>query len=134
MDADERRRGEDEEPLAEVTRRIIGCVIRVSNGLGTGFLEKVYENALALELRNAGLKVEQQKPIEVRYSGAVVGEYTADLLVEDSVLIELKVVRQIDNIHKAQCLNYLRATGLKVCLLINFYHTKATIKRLSLTR
>jgi GxxExxY protein len=103
-----------------MSEQIIGCAFVVANTLGSGFLEKVYENALALELRAAGLAVEQQRGITVTYKGALVGEYFADLLVEDAVLIELKTVRALDRAHRAQCINYLRATGKRLCLLINF--------------
>lgn len=113
----------------QVTERIIGCAYRVSNQLGSGFLEKVYENALALELRNNGLRVDQQHGIQVRYEGAVVGEFVTDLLVEGRVIVELKAVKVLDEVHMAQCLNYLKATGLTVCLLINFGRPKVQIKR-----
>lgn len=115
--------------LNEITEKIIGCSYKVSNNLGTGFLEKVYENALVLEIQKAGLKAEQQKPIQVLYEGKVVGDFFADLLVEDCVLVELKTVRSLDEIHIAQCLNYLRATNLKICLLINFGKPKVEVKR-----
>ena len=85
--------------------------LSVANTLGSGFLEKVYENALALELREAGFAVEQQRGITVRYKGILVGEYFTDLLVEGAVLIELKTVEALDRAHRAQCINYLRATG-----------------------
>ena len=114
----------------QVTERIIGCAYRVSNQLGSGFLEKVYENALALELRNNGLRVDQQHGIQVTYEGAVVGEFVADLLVDDRVVVELKAAKALDDIHLAQCLNYLKATGLSVCLLINFGRPKVQIKRI----
>jgi GxxExxY protein len=110
----------DEEMLNQITERIIGCAFTVANGLGCGFAEKVYENAMAHELRKAGLAVEQQKPITVIYDGVVVGEYLADLLVEGTVLVELKAARALDDAHTAQCLNYLAATGIPVCLLLNF--------------
>ncbi|MBM4300545.1 MAG: GxxExxY protein [Deltaproteobacteria bacterium] len=116
--------------LDRITERIIGCVYKVSNTLGSGFLEKVYENALALELRKNGLKVKQQHGIQVRYDGVVVGEFAADLLVEDKVIIELKTTKALDDIHMAQCLNYLKATDLSVCLLINFGKPKAEIRRI----
>jgi len=125
MDADERRL-----KLDKLTRQIIGCIYRVANELGTGFLEKVYENALAHELRKSGLKVSQQHPIQVRYDSVVVGEFTADLLVEAAVLIELKVAKALDDVHAAQCLNYLQATGMHVCLLVNFGKPKTEIKRI----
>ena len=106
--------------INEITGKIIGSAYTVSNTLGCGFLEKVHENALAHELRKAGLRVLQQHPIKVRYDGIIVGEYVADLLVENCVLVELKVAKDLDNVHMAQCLNYLKATGIKVGLIINF--------------
>ena len=116
--------------MDELTEKIIGCAYKVANGLGAGFLEKVYEKSLSIELRNSGLPVEQQKPITVFYDGQAVGEYFADLLVEKSILVELKATKSIDEIHMAQCLNYLKATHLKVCLLINFGSPKVAIKRI----
>jgi len=124
MDADERR-----SRLDQITEKIIGCVHQVSNILGTGFLEKVYENALAVELAQAGLAVAQQHRIEVRYKEVLVGDFVADLLVEECVIVEIKAVRALDDVHTAQCLNYLKATGLQVCLLVNFGAPKATVKR-----
>lgn len=118
---------QDDDPL---TSRIIGCAYRVANELGSGFLEKVYENALAHELRKAGLNFVQQHHIQVHYDGVVVGDYVADLLVEGQILIELKACKDLDDIHLAQCLNYLKATGLKVCLLMNFGRPKVQIRRL----
>jgi GxxExxY protein len=117
------------EELDGVTEKIIGCAFKVSNELGSGFLEKVYENALAHELRKAGLQVQQQSPIDVRYDGVVVGEYVADLHVEDGVLVEMKAVKELTDMHLAQCLNYLKATGLQVCLLLNFAKPKVEIRR-----
>ncbi len=125
MNADERRL-----KLDGVTRRIVGAAFGVSNALGTGFLEKVYENALAHELRKSGLCVEQQRPLKVLYDGIVVGDYCADLLVEQAVLVELKVAKALEDVHFAQCMNYLKCTGLKVCLLINFGTPKVQVKRL----
>jgi len=124
IDADERRR------LDRITEAVIGCAYRVGNGLGHGFLEKVYETALAYELRKTGIVVEQQRCIQVFYDGVVVGEYVADMLVEGGVLIELKAVRAFDDSHLAQCLHYLKATGLRVCLLMNFGAPKVEVKRL----
>jgi len=118
--------------IDKITEIIIGCAFKVSNALGAGFLEKVYENALAHELRKAGLGVVQQYGIQVLYGGIVVGEYVADLLVEACVLVELKAVQAIDTVHMAQGLNYLKATGLHVCLLLNFGQPKVEIKRLVL--
>jgi len=119
----------DIDKLNEVTKRIIGCAYSVSNGLGAGFLEKVYENALAHELRKSGLYAQQQQPIKVAYDGIVVGDYLADIVVEDSVIVELKAVKTFDDVHFAQCINYLKATGMKICLLINFGQPKVEIKR-----
>jgi GxxExxY protein len=114
----------------EITGKIIGCAYIVSNTLGIGFVEKVYENALAYEIRKLGLKVEQQVRLKVVYDDVMVGDFFADLLVEDRVLVELKAVSALVNDHTAQALNYLRATGLEICLLINFLTTKIQIKRL----
>jgi len=125
MNADKRRLETD-----GVTRKIIGCSYEVANGLGAGFLEKVYENALAHELRKQGLRVEQQCPIHVKYDGVVVGDFAADLFVEGCALVELKASKALDEIHAAQCMNYLRATGISVCLLINFGSPKIQVKRI----
>jgi GxxExxY protein len=119
----------EHDPLSE---RVIGCAFAVANTLGHGFLEKVYENALAIELRSAGIKVEQQRPLRVMYRGEVVGEYQTDLIVEDQLLVELKACHAIDDTCMAQCLNYLKATGLRTCLLLNFGSPRLEIKRISL--
>ena len=118
--------------INETTERIIGCAYTLQNALGVGFLEKVYENALAHELRKAGLRVEQQKPLRVMYDGVVVGEYAADLVVDDSIIVELKAAKAIDEIHEAQMLNYLKATGVKVGLILNFGTPRLGIKRMIL--
>ena len=112
-----------------LTEKVIGCAYRVANTLGTGFLEKVYENALAYELAKAGLRVQQQHPLAVRYDNVVVGEYFADLLVEDILPLELKAAKGLDEANLAQCLNYLKASGLTLCLLINFGCPRIDIKR-----
>jgi GxxExxY protein len=117
---------------APLTEQVIGCAFAVSNALGAGFLEKVYENALALELAGAGLAVEQQKPLQVRYRDRVVGEYFADLCVEDQLIVELKCVRSLEEIHAAQCLNYLKATRIHTALLLNFQAPKVEIRRIVL--
>ena len=119
----------DEVRLNSLSELIIGCAFTVANTLGAGFLEKIYENALAHELRKAGLKIAQQRGIIVTYDGVVVGEHAVDLLVEESVLVELKAVKALDDVHRAQCLNYLKATGLRLCLLINFGRPRLEIKR-----
>jgi GxxExxY protein len=113
-----------------ITEKIIGCTYRVSNSLGIGFVEKVYENALAPDIQISGLKVAQQYPIKVLYDGILVGDFFADLLVEEKVLVELKAVSMLKDEHVAQSLNYLRASGLEICLLINFGTTKVQTKRL----
>jgi GxxExxY protein len=119
----------DENELNLLSEKIIGCAYTVGNALGCGFLEKVYENALAHEIRKLGLKVEVQKPLHVIYDGVVVGEYFADLLIEDILLIELKTTNGFSDNHKAQCINYLNSTKLPLCLLINFGRPRVEIKR-----
>lgn len=125
MNADERRSG-----LDALSEKIIGAAYEVSNTLGSGFLEKVYENALVVELRLQGVDVKQQEAMRVSYKGQVVGEYIADLLVAESVVVELKAVKALDAVHMAQCMNYLKATGLHLALLINFGAPKVQIKRI----
>ena len=114
----------------QLTKKIIGCAIKVSNTLGIGFLEKVYENAFVLELKRADLSVEQQKPLSVFYEGVIVGEYLADVVIEGRVIVELKAVQAIDNLHQAQLLNYLRATGIPTGLILNFGTPRLGIKRM----
>jgi GxxExxY protein len=116
----------------EITYQINGAVFEVNRILGPGFLEKIYENALLIEIRSRGLKAENQVPIRVFYKEKVVGEYIADLLVEGKVVVELKTVETIDKSHEAQLLNYLKATGIHVGLLVNFKHPKADVKRMVL--
>jgi GxxExxY protein len=118
--------------INDVTYAINGAVFEINRILGPGFLEKVYENALVFELEKRGLKAESQVPIKVSYKGKVVGEYVADILVEDKVIVELKTVEALDKIHEAQLLNYLKATGIRVGMLMNFKHPKAEIKRMVL--
>lgn len=125
MNADERRL-----ELDSITEKIIGCAYAVSKKLGAGFLEKVYENALGIELLKTGLECRQQHAIQVVYDGQVIGDFVADILVSKEVIVELKAVKALDQIHQAQCMNYLRATGLPVCLLINFGNPKVEIKRI----
>jgi GxxExxY protein len=114
----------------EITRQIIGAAFEVWKVLGYGFLEKVYENALAEELRRRGLRIEQQFPIDVYYKGVLVGQYTADLLVEGKVIVEIKAEKVYNPQHEAQLLNYLKATGSKVGLILNFGEQKCEHKRL----
>ena len=115
-----------------LTRRIIGCAMTVSNALGSGFLEKVYENALLVELRSNGLAAEQQKPLDIYYRDILVGEYFADIVVEDSVILELKAAKAINEIHQAQLLNYLKMTGFHRGLILNFGTPRLGIKRMAL--
>jgi len=103
-----------------LTKKIIGCAFKVHNALGCGFLEKVYENALRIELLKEGLEVKQQEPIKVYYEGQVVGDYYADLWVEDRVIVELKAVQTLSKAHEVQLVNYLTATGVDIGLLLNF--------------
>ena len=104
----------------ELTQKIIGCAFKVHNTLGPGFLEKVYENALRIELEKHGLKVRQQEPIRVTYDGQVVGEYYADLWVQDRIVVELKAAQLLVKQHEVQLVNYLTATGISTGLLLNF--------------
>ena len=120
----------DKAKLDAITERIIGAAHKVSNTLGIGFVEKVYENAHAHEMRKDGLTVVQQHPIKVSYDDVVVGEFFVDLLVDDLVLVELKAVSTLNDNHMMQALNYLRASGLPACLLINFGTPRAQIRRL----
>jgi GxxExxY protein len=113
-----------------VTEKIIGCAYRVANKLGIGFLEKVYENALAFEMVKAGLFFKQQAPVVVYYADIIVGEYVADFIVENVVIVELKAIKKLESTHFAQSMNYLRATNMSVALLINFGNPKIEIKRI----
>ena len=115
--------------LNELSEKVIGCAYKVSNSLGSGFLEKVYENALAIELRKNGMLVLQQHAIHVLYDGVVVGDYFADILVENVLVVEIKALSALHDSHKAQLLNYLKATTLKLGLLINFGRPKVEIRR-----
>ena len=111
------------------TEKIIGSAYTVHNTMGYGFLESVYEKCLLIELRKAGLKCESQKPIVVYYEGEVVGNFIADILVEDAIILELKSVKSIAKAHEVQLVNYLVATGKEVGLLINFGAERVEVKR-----
>ena len=104
----------------DLTKTIIGCAYKVHSTLGPGFLEKVYENALRIELEKLGLRVKQQEPINVSYEGQVVGEYYADLWVDECVVIELKAVQTLARQHEVQLVNHLAATNIDSGLLLNF--------------
>ena len=113
---------------SELTKKIIGCAYKVHYKLGAGFLEKLYENALLIELQKQGIAAVRQQPINVYYEGVLIGEYYADFLVKDKVIVELKALSELSRAHEVQLVNYLRATGMKVGLLINF-GDKLTIRR-----
>ncbi|MFN7706414.1 MAG: GxxExxY protein [bacterium] len=113
----------------EITEKIIGCAFEVINELGAGFLESVYEKAFAIALQDKGLRVKCQHPIHVRFRQRIVGEFYADLFVDEKVIIELKVAKAIAPEHQAQTINYLKATGIEVGLLINFGNPKLEYKR-----
>lgn len=114
----------------ELTDKILAAAFKVHNTLGCGFLERVYESALQVELTKAGLAAERQKPLKVTYEGIIVGDYQADLIIEGRVVVECKAVSRLEPIHEAQLLNYLRATRIKVGMLLNFGRTKVEFKRL----
>ncbi|MEK9149290.1 MAG: GxxExxY protein [Candidatus Desantisbacteria bacterium] len=113
---------------SDITEKIIGAAYKVYNTLGTGFLEKVYENALIVELKKSGLEIRQQEPIKVFYEKEVVGDYIADIVVNGKVIVEIKAVGDLNEIHEVQLINYLKATGMEIGLLINF-GKKIEIKR-----
>ena len=113
----------------ELTEKIIACAYRVYNKMGSGFVESVYEKCLIIELLKEGLLVEAQKAISVFYDGENVGEFIADIIVNDIVILELKAVKQLAKAHEVQLVNYLTATGKPVGLLINFGEDKVEIKR-----
>lgn len=118
--------------INDITYKINGAIFEVNRILGPGFLEKVYENSLLIEFHERGLNAKNQVPITVKYKGTVAGEYIADLLVEEKVIVELKTVEKLTKLHEAQLLNYLKATRIKVGLLVNFQNEKAEIKRMVL--
>jgi GxxExxY protein len=105
---------------ADLSEKIIGCAYRVYNTLGSGFLEKVYENALLKELSESGLPAQQQVSLKVIYKDTIVGDYIADLIVEGCIVIEVKAIERLAKIHEVQLVNYLKATGIRLGLLINF--------------
>jgi GxxExxY protein len=113
----------------DLTEKIIGCAYRVYNKMGFGFLESVYEKCLLIELRKAGLRAECQKPLIVHCDGEIVGEFVADIVVEDAVILELKSVRRFITAHEIQLVNYLVATGKPVGLILNFGEQKVEVKR-----
>jgi GxxExxY protein len=130
INADKEREEARRDRINRITEVIIGCAYQLSNDLGAGFLERVYENGLLHLLRKERLIAEPQVAIHVNYDGVVLGEYVADLVVENEVLVELKACKALDDIHLAQCMNYLKATGKSVCLLLNFGTPKVEVKRI----
>ena len=125
MDTDERKI-----LYEDLSYRIIGLAMEVHSKLGYGFLEKAYENALILLFRREGIQAKQQAPVKVYFDGEVVGEYFADILVEDRIILELKAMDKITDVHKAQALNYLRATGLRLAVILNFGKKRIEYERL----
>ena len=120
----------DNTELDSLTEKVLGAGFEVSNTLGAGFLEKVYPRALLRELGLRGIRVTAEASFAVIYKGHSVGEYFADLLVEDALVVELKCAERLANEHTAQCLNYLRASGRTVCLLVNFQKPKVEWKHI----
>ena len=114
----------------ELSQRIIGCAFEVSNCLGSGFLECVYEKALCVELTKNNIAFVRQKPVTVRYKGIIVGEYVTDIIVENTLLLDLKATSAMPAAYSAQLMNYLKATGLSLGLILNFGTTKLGIKRM----
>jgi GxxExxY protein len=119
----------EEYKYQELTGKIISCAFEVQNNLGCGFLEKVYQKALIHELKTKALKVEIEKPIKIVYKGQNIATYIADLIVEDKVIVELKTVDFLTKVHVAQTLNYLKASGYEVGLILNFARPKLEYKR-----
>ena len=113
----------------EITEKIIGCAFTVYNKMGSGYLESVYERCMLIELKKAGLQTEPQKQIQVFYDDQIVCDFIADMIIEDCIIVELKVVRQLLKIHEVQLVNYLVSTGKDIGLLINFGSEKVQIKR-----
>ncbi|MFW2374420.1 MAG: GxxExxY protein [Gammaproteobacteria bacterium] len=114
-----------------ISQQVISCAFEVSNRLGAGFLESVYENALCIELEQQGIDFQQQVPISVEYKDQIVGIYVADLIVGNKILVELKALSEFSRTHDAQVMNYLKATGIHVGLLLNFGTPKLGIRRIA---
>ena len=116
----------------DLSYKIVELALEVHNELGCGFLEKVYENAMMILFEREGIPAKQQAPTDVYFENKVVGQYFADILVDNKIILELKTVDTIANVHKAQVLNYLRATGMKLGLILNFAKPRFEYKRLVL--
>jgi len=106
------------------------ALMEVHNTLGAGFLERIYENAIMIKLKKHRLKAAQQEPIKVHFEGEIVGEYFADILVEDKVILEIKCIEKITDVHRAQVINYLKATGLRLGIIVNFSKPKLEYERI----
>ncbi len=135
MNADKERKADHERdtaepyPEQELTEKILKSAFAVHNALGAGFLERVYANALAVEMRACGIPLMQEVPFKIHYRGAIVGDYVADLVVDNRALLELKACAVVDSAHTAQILNYLRASRIRVGLLMNFGRPKLEYRR-----
>ena len=117
-------------PQSELTRTVLGCCFEVMKALGPGFLERIYKNALLITMKEKGLQVETEKPFEVVFRNKVIGRYSADLVVEKTVIVELKCCENLVREHQAQLFNYLKVSGLPIGLLINFRRRKLEYQRL----
>lgn len=120
----------DKRGFDDISKAIIGCAFEVANTLGRGFVENVYANALAKELTRQTLEARREFPVKVHYKEELVGEFFCDLLVESKVIVEVKAASGLNNLQLGQCLNYLKATGFKLCLLINFGAASVQVKRI----
>lgn len=116
----------------DLAYKIVGLAMDVHRQLGYGYLEKVYENAMMVLLRRGGIDAKQQHPVTVHFEGVIVGTYLADILVQDSIILELKSLDRITDVHRAQTLNYLKATGLRLAIILNFGKTRLEHERLVL--
>lgn len=123
---------ENNYPYSEITDKIIKCAIEVHKVLGAGFIESIYEKALISELKREGLKIDVQISVPIFYKGDNIGEHRLDLIVENAVIVEIKAVKEFNEIYQAQVLSYLKATGKRIGLLINFAKTKIEVKRIIL--
>jgi GxxExxY protein len=113
----------------ELTETVIGCAMKIHRALGPGFLESVYQNAMLLELRNVGFQVDTQRRLQVKYEGVVVGDFIADLIVNDELILELKTASSLGKADEQQLVNYLKATGIDVGLLLNFGAASLEVRR-----
>lgn len=116
----------------DLSYKLIGLAMEVHRELGSGFLEKVYENALMVLFKENDIKARQQEPIKISFKGELIGDYIADIIVEDEIILELKCSSNITNIHKAQISNYLRATGKKVGIILNFGKESLEVERVAM--